>query len=335
MFKVALIGAGRIGQIHASSVVAHPGCQLTYVSDVYSPAATQLAEKYNATVVSVEEALTDNSIDIVLICTVTDTHADLIEASAKAGKAIFCEKPVDLSLERVRQCLKVVEDNKVPLMVGFNRRFDPNFAQLESALEQDDIGNLELLTISSRDPGAPGADYIKGSGGLFRDMTIHDLDMARFLLKEEPVSVYASASSLVSKEVKDAGDVDTAIVTLTCASGKIAVITNSRRASYGYDQRVEVHGSEGMLQVVNVPESTLVQSNAQGVTSQKPLHFFLERYAASYRNEFTHFVKALKEGSTPNPTGLDGERALLLADAALESLKTGKAVSITDFEVSP
>ncbi|PSJ46827.1 inositol 2-dehydrogenase [Zobellella taiwanensis] len=328
MYNVALLGAGRIGQIHAASVAAHPKCALAHVVDVHQPAAEALATKYGAKVSSVEDALADKNVDLVMICTITDTHADLIEAAARAGKAVFCEKPVDLSIDRVRECLAVVKKHNTKLMVGFNRRFDPNFAHLQQSLTSGEIGNLELLTICSRDPAAPPASYVKGSGGLFRDMTIHDLDMARWLLQEEPVSVYASASAVVSPEIKEVGDVDTAVVTLTCASGKIAVITNSRRAAYGYDQRVEVHGSEGMLAVTNVPETTLVKSDAQGVVAQKPLHFFLERYAASYRSEFEAFITALEGESGPAPSGLDGERALILADAALESLQTGKAVAV-------
>nr|WP_314418487.1 inositol 2-dehydrogenase [uncultured Erwinia sp.] len=326
MFNVALLGAGRIGQIHAGNIAAHPDCRLVRVMDVYAPAAKALAEKYGAQVSTLDQVLNDDDVDIVAICSATDTHADLIEAAARAGKAIFCEKPVDLSLERVERCLATVRKADVPLMIGFNRRFDPSMAGLQQSLVNGEIGNTELITISSRDPAAPSADYVKTSGGLFRDMTIHDLDMARWLLQEEPVSVFASASSLVDPEIKAAGDVDTAVITLTCASGKIAVITNSRRASYGYDQRIEVHGSKGMLAVANHPESSLIKSVAEGVVAQKPMHFFLQRYGDAYRLELGGLIEHLKNGTAIHPSGEDGLQALLLADAALESLRTGKAV---------
>lgn len=328
MFTFALLGCGRIGQIHGGNVAQHPDCNLKYVVDVYEPAAQAAAEKFGAEVSTVEAVMADSSVDAVLICTVTETHADLIELAAKAGKAIFCEKPVDLSIERVRACLATVKVAGVPLMMGFNRRFDPNFAHLKEALDAGQVGNLEMVTIASRDPNAPPASYVKSSGGLFRDMTIHDFDIARWLLGEEPVSVYASAASLVSEEIKQAGDVDTAVITLTCASGKVAVITNSRRASYGYDQRVEVHGSQGMLEIKNVPESTLVVSTEAGVNAQKPMHFFLERYAMAYRRELESFVQGLKSGEHNFPSGEDGEKALLLADAALMSLKEGVVVRL-------
>ena len=328
MHTFALFGCGRIGQIHGANVAANPNCHLKYVVDVYQPAAEVAAAAFHSSVTTVEEALADPEVDAVLICTATEIHADLIIQSAHAGKAIFCEKPVDLNIDRVRQCLSVVKECNVPLMMGFNRRFDPNFAHLKNTLEQKAIGQLEMLTIVSRDPGAPPVSYIQSSGGLFRDMTIHDFDIARWLLDEEPVSVYASAAALVSEEIKAAGDVDTAVVTLTCASGKIAVITNSRRATYGYDQRVEVHGSKGMLEIKNVPESTLVVSNDEGVQAQKPMHFFLERYAAAYKNELECFVEGLSTGSHTFPSGDDGEKALLLADAALASLKSGQVVNL-------
>ncbi|MGB9094981.1 inositol 2-dehydrogenase [Erwinia sp.] len=328
MYNVALFGAGRIGQIHAANIAAHPDCRLQYVIDVYPPAAQALAEKYGATVVTAEQALDDSSINLVAICSATITHADLIEASARAGKAIFCEKPVDLSLERVERCLATVKECGVSLMVGFNRRFDPSMAQLQQSLAAGEIGSTEIVTISSRDPGAPPADYLKTSGGLFRDMTIHDFDMARWLLQEEPVSVYASACSLVDPAIKALGDIDTAIVTLTCASGKMAVITNSRRATYGYDQRIEVHGSEGMLAVNNLPESSLVKSSINGVVAQKPMFFFLQRYADAYRLEFASLIEHLKNGKAISPGGEDGLQALRLADAALESMNSGQVVRL-------
>ncbi|HIE9809238.1 TPA: inositol 2-dehydrogenase [Klebsiella pneumoniae] len=328
MFNVALFGAGRIGQIHAGNIAAHPDCRLVRVVDVYQPAAEALAEKYGAQAGSLEDALNDSSVNLVAICSATDTHADLIEAAARAGKAIFCEKPVDLSMERVERCLVTVREAGVPLMIGFNRRFDPSMAGLQQALANGEIGELEFVTISSRDPGAPSPEYVKTSGGLFRDMTIHDFDMARWLLQEEPVSVFASAAALIDPQIKALGDVDTAVITLTCASGKMAVITNSRRASYGYDQRIEVHGSKGMLSVANHPENSLIKSVAEGVVAQKPMHFFLQRYGDAYRQEFAGLIEHLKTKTAIHPSGEDGLQALRLADAALESIKTGKAVQL-------
>lgn len=323
MLNLALFGAGRIGQIHAKNISLHQDCCLKYVIDMNDAVAQQTAEKYGAQAVSVDQALSDPSVDAVLICSITETHADLIELSAKAGKAIFCEKPVDLDIERVDECLAVVKDEDVPLMIAFNRRFDPNFSHLKHVLDSGEMGTVEMLTISSRDPEAPPANYIKSSGGLFRDMTIHDFDVARWLLGEEPISVYATASAMTSSHVKDAGDVDTAIITLTCKSGKMAVITNSRRASYGYDQRVEVHASGGMLTVNNIPESTLSVATKNGIKSQKPMPFFLERYSEAYRNELDSFIKGLQSGVENYPVGNDGRKALLIANAALKSFETG------------
>ncbi|MFT2109571.1 inositol 2-dehydrogenase [Marinomonas sp. 2405UD68-3] len=329
MFNIALFGAGRIGQIHAQNVALNADCTLKYVVDMNDDVAQKTAEKYGTKAVSVEYALNDSDVHAVLICTITETHADLIERSAKAGKAIFCEKPVDLSIERVNACLTIVKEEGVPLMMGFNRRFDPNFAHLKAVLDSGDMGSVEMVTISSRDPEAPPSSYINSSGGLFRDMTIHDFDVARWLLGEDPVSIYATASSMTSDHVKEAGDVDTAIVTLTCKSGKMAVITNSRRASYGYDQRVEVHASGGMLTVNNMPESTLSIASDKGMTSQKPMAFFLERYAAAYQHELDAFVTGLKSGIENYPVGEDGRKALLIADAAFKSFETGSVQSLT------
>jgi len=329
MYNLALLGAGRIGQIHANSVSLNPDCHLKYVVDMNETVAHDTAKKFSSQVASVDEVLNDPDIHAVLICTITSTHADLIERSAKAGKAIFCEKPVDLSIERVNACLQVVEETGVPLMMGFNRRFDPNFAHLKSVLDSGEIGDIELVTISSRDPQAPPASYIESSGGMFRDMTIHDFDVARWLLAEEPISLYATASALTSDHVKTSGDVDTAIITLTCASGKMAVITNSRRASYGYDQRVEVHASGGMLTVNNVSESTLSIATEKGMMSQKPMAFFLERYAAAYRQELEVFIDGLITGVENYPVGEDGRKALLMANAACESIATGKVIELS------
>lgn len=326
--KVGLLGAGRIGRIHGLNVAQHKDAELVAVADAHAPAAASLAEEAGAKTASIDAILADKGIDAILICTPTDMHADLIEAAAKAGKAVFCEKPVDLSAERIRACLATVGKAGVPLMIGFNRRFDPNFAALEKRLRDGQAGNIELVTIISRDPGPPPVDYVKRSGGLFRDMMIHDLDMARFLLGEEPVVVHALGSSLVDPAIGAAGDVDTAAVIMKTASGKIAQISNSRRATYGYDQRIEVHGSKGMLCAGNVPETTVSFAGGDGIRADVVQNFFLERYAAAYRRELDAFIGAVKSGRKPNPDGEDGLRAQILADAATLSAQTGQPVTL-------
>ena len=240
--------------------------------------------------------------------------------AASAGKAIFCEKPIDLSIERVRTVIAHLEANPVPVMLAFNRRFDPNFAALKAQIQAGAIGEVEMVTILSRDPCLPPIDYIKVSGGLYRDMMIHDFDMARFLVDEEFTDISAFGSVLVDPAVGDAGDVDTAVVTMKTANGKLVSISNSRRASYGYDQRIEVHGSKGMLRAENVTESTVVLSTDAGVRHEKPMFFFLERYAAAYRNEWDGFVRMVLDADTTGiPTALDGLRSLELAEKAVSA----------------
>jgi len=323
---LGVIGAGRIGRIHAGNVVAHAGAKLVAVSDALPGAAESLAAELGTKATTREAMLADSSISGVLICSPTDTHADFIEEAVKAGKAVFCEKPVDLSSDRIRACLKTVAASGKPLMIGFNRRFDPNFAEAKKRLVAGAIGKIEMVTILSRDPGPPPAEYVKRSGGLFRDMMIHDLDMARFLLGEDPVEVHAVGSCLVDPAIGQAGDVDTAAVLLKTASGKIAQISNSRRASYGYDQRLEVHGEKGMVRAQNVPMTTVETANAEGFRADPVLPFFLERYAAAYRAELAAFLDCMTNGMKPSPSGVDGLKAQVLADAATESAQTGKPV---------
>lgn len=321
-------GAGRIGAIHAANLAQDPAFELRYVVDVNKEAADALAKKYGAEVSSVEAALADPAVNAVIIASSTDTHADLIERAAKAGKAIFCEKPVDLSMERVKRCVAVVRDASVPVLMGFNRRFDPSFRALHNALSVGRVGKVELVQITSRDPSPPPPAYIAVSGGLFRDMTIHDLDMARWLLGEEPTEIMAVGSCLVDPAIGKAGDMDTAIVTLRTASGRIAQITNSRRAAYGYDQRIEVLGEKGMVAANNQTPTTVSISDTAGVTGDKPLHFFLERYAAAYKAEMEHFRDVVTGKIKPLVDIRDGEAALRLADAALDSVKSGKLVKL-------
>ncbi len=328
MLNVGLLGAGRIAGVHATAISSHPGSTLVAVSDINSVAAEKIAAQYGAQERDTAAILEDSTIDAVLIATSTDTHSDLIERATAAGKAVLCEKPVDLSLARARACQKVVSANGRPVMIGFNRRFDPNFSALKKAVDAGEIGKPELLSITSFDPAPPPVSYIKVSGGLFRDMMIHDFDMANFIMGAPPVSVTAVGSSIVDPEIGAAGDVDTAVVTLTYADGRIAVIKNSRRAVYGYDQRVELLGSEGLLQAQNMLENTVVKSTTQGVTAAKPTYFFLERYMPAYAAEWAAFVEAMNDG-TPLPVTLDdGVAALAMAEAATLSIKTGGPVSL-------
>ena len=325
MLNIAVIGAGRIGQIHARNIAGHPGARLAGITDPVPEAAAALAAACAAPVLGLDEAF---AADAVLVCSPTPTHADYIERAARAGRAVFCEKPVDLSAARVRACLAVVAAAGTALMVGFNRRFDPHFAALKARLDAGEIGALELLTIISRDPSPPPPSYVAASGGLFRDMMIHDLDMARFLLGEEPVEVFAAASCLVDPGIGEAGDVDTAVVTLRTASGRLCQISNSRRATYGYDQRIEAHGAGGLLRAGNMTATTIERADAGGFTSDPALPFFLERYARAYRAELDSFITAVTTGRAPMPDGADGLRALELADAAALSARTRQPVSL-------
>ncbi len=328
MIKIGLLGCGRIGQVHARSLLRIASAKLVAVADAVPAAAEALCETSGAQVRSADAIITSADIDAVIVATPTTLHYDQIHALAAAGKAIFCEKPIDLSSERAAACQKAVEAAGVAFFTAFNRRFDPNFAHLQAQLASGAIGNAELVVITSRDPAPPPISYIKQSGGLFRDMMIHDLDMARFLLGEEPVEIFATGSCLVDPEIGKAGDIDTAAVTLKTASGKIAVINNSRRATYGYDQRIEVHGSEGMLKAANKLEHLVEHAGAQGFTTAPNKHFFLERYEAAYIAEMEAFIAALNSGAAPNPSISDGVAAQALADAAAKSLATGRAVKL-------
>jgi myo-inositol 2-dehydrogenase/D-chiro-inositol 1-dehydrogenase len=326
-YKFALIGAGRIGRIHAASIASNPRAQLVCVVDQIAEAAESVAKQYGARAGTLESALAAG-IDAVMICSATNTHADLIERAAAAGKAIFCEKPLDLDVARARACAKRAGDAGVPLLVGFNRRFDPHFAKLKAQIDAGVIGSVEMVHVTSRDPGPPPAEYIRASGGLFRDMTIHDFDMARWLLGEEPVEVSAAASVLVNELFKDCDDVDSALVTLRTASGRLCVISNSRRASYGYDQRIEVHGSIGMICAGNERDDLVKVWDGRGSHGSKVKNFFLERYMMAYRSELNHFLDVIELGTRPLVGAEDGVQALVLADAALKSLREARLVKI-------
>jgi myo-inositol 2-dehydrogenase/D-chiro-inositol 1-dehydrogenase len=329
MIAVAQFGAGRIGQIHARNVAAGGEARIKYIIDVNRPAAEGLAAAVGAQVTDADSALADAEIGAVVIATSTDTHADLIEAAARAGKAIFCEKPIDLDLARTKACLKAVAKAAVPLLIGFNRRFDPSFAALKESLDAGRIGKLENLSIISRDPAPPPAGYVARSGGLFRDMMIHDFDMSRWLLGAEPVRVYARGSVLVDPAIGKAGDIDSAVVVLETASGVLCQIVNSRRATFGYDQRIEAFGEKGMLLAGNRDPRSLHLWNDSGMTGEKPHYSFLERYAEAYQVEMAHFFAfvAGREKSL-RVTAYDGLRALEVAEAANQSLKSGQAVEL-------
>jgi myo-inositol 2-dehydrogenase / D-chiro-inositol 1-dehydrogenase len=326
--RFGLLGAGRIGKVHAKTINDNPSGTLVAVTDAVPAAAESIERQYGCQTRSIEAIESATDIDAVIICTPTDTHADLIERFSRAGKAVFCEKPIDLDIDRVKACLNVVEETKAKLMVGFNRRFDPHFMAARKAIDDGQIGDVEMVTITSRDPGLPPIEYIKRSGGIFRDMTIHDFDMARFLLGEEPMSVNATAAVLVDKSVGEAGDYDSASVLLQTKSGRQAMISNSRRAVYGYDQRIEVHGSKGMVSAENLRPVSIELANSLGYT-RPPIHdFFMTRYAQAYANELASFIVAIEKGSAISPSGADGLAALALADAALKSVKEKRQIAL-------
>jgi len=328
--RFGLLGAGRIGKVHARAITGDRSARLVAVADAMAPAADAIASQYGCEVRTIAAIEAARDIDAVVLCTPTDTHADLIERFARAGKAIFCEKPVDLDLARVRACLQVVAAEKAKLMVGFNRRFDPHFRAVRAAIDAGQIGTVEMVTITSRDPGAPPAGYITASGGIFRDMTIHDFDMARFLLGEEVSHVQAAASVLIDPEIGRLGDYDSASVILTTGSGRQCVISNSRRASYGYDQRIEVHGSLGAVSAENQRPVAIEVATASGY-NRPPLHdFFMTRYTDAYAAEIAAFIAGIKDGAPLTPNGDDGLAALVLAEAALLSVKSGARVAVAD-----
>ncbi|MEX0446631.1 inositol 2-dehydrogenase [Xenorhabdus sp. SGI246] len=328
MFNIALFGAGRIGQVHAANIANHRETCLYSVIDPYQTNAEILAQKYQAKIQTTEEAMADPNVHSVLIASATDTHADLIELAARHNKKIFCEKPVHLDLERVQQCLAIVKQFQVPLFVGFNRRYDPQFRRMKNLFHSGKIGKAESLLITSRDPSPPPAEYIRVSGGMFRDMTIHDFDMARFIIGEEPCAIYAQGSNLVDPAIGLAGDIDTAFVVMKFPSGTMVTISNSRRSGYGYDQRLELHGEKGLLTAGNIKENSVEFWGENGCLSAKPEHFFLQRYHEAYIAEWDHFVDVMAGRATAETTGFDGAQALYLADKALESLLTGKEIKL-------
>ncbi len=325
-----IFGAGRIGKLHARNVANHPRARVKYVVDPASNAADDLASQIGARAArDPATALADPDVDAVVIASSTNTHVDLITASAKMGKAVLCEKPIDLDIKRVDRCLADLKKNRVPVAIGFNRRFDPTNRAIQAAIRKGEVGDVDLVVITSRDPAPPPLEYIKVSGGLFRDMMIHDFDLARWLLGEEPVEVVAKASCRVDPKIGKAGDIDTAMVILKTRSGALCHIDNSRRATYGYDQRVEVFGSKGMVRSENLRPTAIMKSNDATTDARDVLlHFFIERYQQSYVNELDEFIGAVLARRSPSVGVEAGRRALLLANAALASHQSGKTVSV-------
>ncbi|NDR54253.1 inositol 2-dehydrogenase [Actinomyces sp. 565] len=328
MLNIAIIGAGRIGHVHARTVAAHPQAKLALVCDPFGDAAEKLASQYGArSCKDAEEVFSDPEVDAVVVGSPTPLHIPHLLAAAKAGKAVLCEKPIALNMQDVDSARTELDAVTTPVMFGFNRRFDPSFAAVRAAVRQGRIGELEQLTIISRDPAAPPAEYIKVSGGIFRDMTIHDFDTARFFLGDI-VEVHAVGQHL-DPAIAATGDFDAAVVTLKAASGAVATIINNRHCASGYDQRLEASGREGALLAENVRAHTVRLSNAEVTDAQEPyLDFFLERYADAYRLELSAFIEAVEAGTTP-PTGIaDAVAALRLAEAATESAHTGQPVRL-------
>jgi myo-inositol 2-dehydrogenase/D-chiro-inositol 1-dehydrogenase len=330
MINFALLGAGRIGKMHAAIIAASDQAKLKYVFDSHRPSAATLAQKYQVTAVDhIHTILQDADIDAVLIATSTDTHVGFITQCAKAGKAILCEKPIDLTTELVAECWENIKSCQVPIQIGFNRRFDPTHASLQSKLQNGDIGVLQQLIITSRDPDIAPTEYLRHSGGIFRDMIIHDFDMLRFITGEEITEVHAIGSTLIDPELAQFGDVDSVMLSLKTASGKLCHINGSRRCVYGYDQRLEAFGANGMLQSTNPLPHSVSLSTAQSTASHSPLNpFFIERYQQAYETQLASFIACIVNKTAPSPSFLDGLRAQQLADAAQQSLDTGLPVKL-------
>ena len=330
MIEVALFGAGRIGQIHAGNLSRLPGVKLKYIVDVNRAAAVDVAARHRAEVRTAEAALADEAIRAVIICSSTDTHADLIQRAAAAGKQIFCEKPVDLDLARARACAAAVAGAQIPCVIGFQRRYDPTFAALKRRLDAGEVGEPEVLVVTSRDPGAPPVEYIRRSGGIFKDMLIHDFDICRWILGDEAVSVYATASCLTDPAIAAAGDADSTAVTIRTQRGRLCQINTSRRAAYGYDQRFEILGSLGMLAAGNHRPTEVSAHKAAAISSDVPERFFLERYRAAYAEEMLHFAEVLVGNAVPRTGMEDAVKALQLAEAATRSFHDGRVVALSE-----
>ena len=327
--KFAILGMGRIGKVHADTIQANSNAELAAIHDPINNEINRLQKRYSCQQMSLHDITNNDQIKGILICTPTDTHVDLIKRFLYTKKAVFCEKPLDLNLRKVKKLVQLVSESKSQVMLGFNRRFDPHFAKLKAHLTKKEIGVIEQITITSRDPNPPTIEYIKQSGGIFKDMAIHDLDMAVFLADEKIHSITALGSNFVSKKIEQAGDYDTATILMRTISGKQISIINSRRATYGYDQRVEVHGSKGSLKVNNPTLSEIELAKEAGTTKDRLHHFFMTRYIDAYKNQIDYFVDCIKKRSMPKPDSYDGYYALYLAENALKSAKTGRTVYLS------
>ncbi|MFA5449961.1 MAG: inositol 2-dehydrogenase [Clostridia bacterium] len=334
MLKIGIIGAGRIGRVHAESITRFvKDAEVKAIADPFITEESAawarrqgIAEVYS----DYKRILEDKEIDIVLICSSTDTHSSISLEAIAHGKHIFCEKPIDHDVEKIKEVIDALKDTDLKYQVGFNRRFDHNFMAAQAAVSSGKIGELNILKITSRDPAPPPVSYIKVSGGMFLDMTIHDFDMVRFISGDEVEEVYAVGGVLVDKEIGKAGDIDTAIITLKLKGGALAVIDNSRRAAYGYDQRVEAFGSLGQVAIANDTDSTAVISNAEGVVSEKPQHFFLERYMQAYVNEVTEFITAVANDTPVKVDVYDGLKPVLIGLAAKLSIEKNRPIKISE-----
>ena len=335
--NIGLIGAGRIGRVHAESISYRiPSATVLAVSDIFLDAAEKCALDFYIPQAAQDhrQILKNPTIDAVIICSSTDTHTQFIIEAAQAGKHIFCEKPIALNLAAIDNALAAVEQAGVKLQIGFNRRFDSNFLHLRDTVRAGGIGTPHLVRIISRDPAPPPVEYIKVSGGIFMDMTIHDFDMARYLIDDEIEEVYATGGALIDPAIGEAGDVDTAAITLKYKSGAFCMIDNSRQAVYGYDQRAEIFGSKGAIEAGNRTAHNTIHSTADGLHSENPLHFFLERYMDSYVEEMRAFIDAVENDTAPLVTGIDGRKPVVIGMAAWKSYRENRPVKISEIEES-
>ena len=333
--NVGLIGAGRIGRVHAEHLAYRvPGANLVAVTDVIEEAAKKVAADFQIPDAYQDHRriMEDETIEAIIICSSTDTHSQMIEEAAAAGKHIFCEKPIDHDLNKIDHVLASVKESGVKLQIGFNRRFDPSFRRVREIVASGEIGVPHILRITSRDPGPPPIEYIKVSGGIFLDMTIHDFDMARFLIGEEVVEIYAVGGVMVDPQIGETGDIDTTIITLRFENGVIGTIDNSRKAVYGYDQRVEVFGSEGVVVISNNTPDTAVVSNASGIHASLPLFFFIERYTEAYIAEMKEFIECIQQDTSPPVTGIDGRIPVVMGYAAKKSYQDNRPVRLSEVE---
>jgi myo-inositol 2-dehydrogenase/D-chiro-inositol 1-dehydrogenase len=327
MIRIAIFGAGRIGRMHAKHAVDHPEISLAYVVDPVAESAAAVAAKAGAAVADAEQVFADRSVDGVVIASSTDSHAELVKRAASAGKAVFCEKPLSLDYATAKACVGVLDRLQARCMVGFHRRYDPNFRAVRDRIHNGEAGKVYQIVIFSRSGAIPPIEYIKVSGGLFRDSSIHDLDMIRYLLGEEIATVYAVGGCLADEAIGAAGDIDTAMVTLVSRSGILAQINNARDTPFGYDQRLEVLASKALLRVENVAQDSTVSGGPNGFTSARPVDSFLERYTAAYRAEMDAFVEMITKGRPPLANQNDGLEAQRLAEAAIRSFREGRPIA--------